>query len=285
MTGIVVHPTIAGFRRHLDNCRSAGSTVGFVPTMGYLHAGHQSLMRRARTENDVVAASIFVNPLQFAPEEDLADYPRDIRRDTELCTDAGVDVLFVPSVDEMFPEPFLTKVTVAEISAPLEGRSRPSHFDGVTTVVAKLFSVVGPCSAYFGEKDFQQLGVIRRMTSDLSLPVQVVGCEIVREPDGLAMSSRNVHLSPEERAEATVLHRALDEGVALVAAGETDPAVVEAAMAAVIEAADTSTVDYVAAVPAATLVGSGRLVGEVRLLVAVRFGSTRLIDNAGCTVG
>jgi pantoate--beta-alanine ligase len=284
VTGIATHTKIDGLRRHLDDCRRRGSTVGFVATMGYLHAGHQSLMRRAAAENDLVVASIFVNPLQFAADEDLADYPRDIERDAGLCAEAGVDVMFVPSVDEMYSEPVLTTVTVARISEPLEGRSRPTHFAGVATVVAKLFSIVGPCTAYFGEKDFQQLAVIRRMTADLSLPVRVVGCEIVREADGLAMSSRNSYLTAAERAEATVLRQALDAGLDLIAAGERDPAVVEATMLEVIERSEAASVDYVAAVPAATLVGSGPLGGDVRLLVAARFGSTRLIDNAGCTV-
>jgi pantoate--beta-alanine ligase len=284
MTEIVTHPTIAGVRRHLDDCRGRGSSIGFVPTMGFLHAGHQALLRRARSENDVVVVSIFVNPLQFAPDEDLELYPRDLERDTELCAEEGVDVVFVPAVEEMYPSPIRTTVTVAEISEPLEGRSRPSHFAGVATVVAKLFSIVGPCSSYFGEKDFQQLAVIQQMTADLSLPVRVVGCEIAREPDGLALSSRNVRLSAEERAEAPVLREALDAGLRLIAAGERQPGVVESAMASVIDRSDLASLDYVAAVPAATLVAEGPLVDEVRLLVAVRFGSTRLIDNAGCFV-
>ena len=200
MTGeIVTHSTIAGIRRHLAESRALGSSIGFVPTMGFLHAGHRSLMTRARSENDVVVTSIFVNPLQFAPAEDLADYPRDLARDTRLCVEAGVDVLFIPSVEEMYPVPMATAVTVAALSEPLEGRSRPSHLAGVATVVAKLFSIIGPCSAYFGEKDYQQLVVIERLAGDLSIPVRVVGCETVREADGLAMSSRNIYLSDEDR--------------------------------------------------------------------------------------
>lgn len=282
MIEIVTHTTIEAVRTHLDRVRAGGASIGFVPTMGFLHAGHRSLMTRARAENDVVVVSIFVNPLQFAPTEDLDDYPRDLHRDETLCAEAGVDVLFVPSVGEMYPQPVVTTVSVAGVSEPLEGVSRPTHFAGVATVVAKLFSIIGPCAAYFGEKDYQQLVVIRRMTADLSMPVRVVGCEIVREPDGLALSSRNVYLSADERAEATVLKRALDTGVELVEGGETDPAVVEAAMAEVIATASHASLDYVAAVPAASLVASGPLRGEVRLLVAARFGSARLIDNAGC---
>ena len=282
MTGLDVHSTIDGFRADLDGHRAAGRSIGFVPTMGYLHAGHMSLVERARAENDVVAASIFVNPLQFSPDEDLKDYPRDLERDTRLCREAGVDLLLVPAVEEMYPDAAATTVTVSGVSEVLEGVSRPDHFAGVATVVAKLFSIAGCCSAYFGEKDYQQLAVIRRMTADLSLPVRVVGCETVREPDGLALSSRNVYLSKEERAQATVLRRALDAGIASIEEGETDAATVESSMAAVVAGASLATLDYVAAVPADTLVAEGALSGEVRLLIAVRFGSTRLIDNAGC---
>jgi len=286
MTGeIVVHSTIEGIRHRLADDRARGSSVGFVPTMGFLHAGHRSLMARARSENDVVVTSIFVNPLQFAPVEDLADYPRDLKRDTRLCVEAGVDVLFVPSVEEMYPDPVATSVTVAELSEVLEGTSRPTHFAGVATVVAKLFSIIGPCSAYFGEKDYQQLLVIRRLAADLSMPIRVVGCEIVREADGLAMSSRNIYLSADDRADAPVLRRALDAGVASVEAGGSDPTEVEAVMAGVIAESERAVIDYVAAVSATTLTTERPLAGDVRLLVAVRFDSTRLIDNAGCRVG
>jgi pantoate--beta-alanine ligase len=184
--------TIAELRALLDEARAAGRTVGFVPTMGYLHDGHASLMRAARGETDVVVASVFVNPLQFGAGEDLDAYPRDLDRDTSLAADAGVDLTFVPPVDEMYPRPVLTTVSVAEVSAPLEGERRPTHFAGVATVVAKLFAIVGPCRAYFGAKDFQQVAVVRRMAADLSMPVEVVACPTVRERDGLALSSRNV---------------------------------------------------------------------------------------------
>ena len=272
---------IEDLRRRLDAARAAGRSVGFVPTMGYLHDGHASLVRAAATD-DVTVVSIFVNPLQFAPDEDLADYPRDLARDSEICDEAGADVVFAPSVEEMYPRPVATTVTVAGVSAPLEGESRPTHFAGVATVVAKLFSIVGSCRAYFGAKDWQQVAVVRRMAADLSMPVEVVACPTVREPDGLAMSSRNVYLTPEERTQAPVLRRALDAGVALVEAGETDPGTIEAAMAEVVATAPLGELDYVAAVPADTLVAEGPLDGEVRLLVAVRFGGARLIDNDGC---
>ncbi len=253
--------------------------------MGYLHDGHVSLMDAARATNDVVVTSIFVNPLQFAAHEDLDDYPRDLERDAALAEAAGVDVLFVPPVDEMYPQPVATTVSVGGVSEGFEGASRPTHFAGVATVVAKLFAIVGPCRAYFGEKDFQQLAVVRRMVADLSIPVEVVGCETVREPDGLAMSSRNAYLSDEERAAAPVVHRALRAGAAVVLAGETDPAEVEAAMARVVAAEPLGTLDYVACVRAADLSRpSAPLSGDLRLLAAVRFRTTRLIDNLGVTV-
>ena len=276
--------TIAELRTALDEARGRGERVGFVPTMGYLHDGHASLIRAARAETDVVVTSIFVNPLQFAANEDLADYPRDLERDLEIAADAGCDLVFAPPVEEMYPQPVLTTVSVAEISAPMEGITRPTHFAGVATVVAKLFGIVGPCRAYFGEKDWQQLAVVRRMAADLSLPVTVVGVETRREPDGLAMSSRNVYLTDDERAAAPVLHRALRAGAAAVLGGETDPGRVADLVAAVIDDAPLGTLDYAAAVDATTLATPAVLEGEIRLLTAVRFGAARLIDNIGVTV-
>jgi pantoate--beta-alanine ligase len=261
VSAVETHETIEGFRKALDAERAAGRTVGLVPTMGYLHDGHASLMRRAAAECDVVAATIFVNPLQFAATEDLSTYPRDLDGDRRLAEASGVHHLFAPSEAEMYPEGrdgVLTTVHVAGPSEGLEGASRPTHFDGVATVVTKLFAIAGPCRAYFGEKDWQQLLVVRRLVHDLSLPVEVVGCPIVREDDGLAMSSRNVYLTPEQRAAATVLHRAL-----LAGRGAPDP---EAAMAAVVATEPLADLDYVAS-------------RDGRLLVAARFGSTRHIDN------
>ncbi len=272
--------TVAETRMTLDAERAAGATVGFVPTMGYLHDGHGSLMRAAAGD-DVVVASIFVNPLQFAADEDLGSYPRDLDRDRALAGDNGVGLLFVPTVEEMYPNgAVLTSVSVAEVSAPWEGASRPTHFAGVATVVSKLFNIIGPCRAYFGEKDFQQLAVIRRMVADLSMPIEVVGCPIVREPDGLAMSSRNVYLSPEDRAAATVLRRALDAGQEAVAGGMTDPDVVAATMAAVVDGEPRAKLDYAVAVDAGTLAVPEHLGPETRLLIAADLGQTRLIDNA-----
>ena len=273
--------TIAELRRHLDASRAVGRTVGLVPTMGYLHAGHESLMVRASAECDDVVATIFVNPLQFAPDEDLDAYPRDLEGDTALATRAGVDWLFVPSVEEMYPRPVATTVSVAGVSAAMEGASRPTHFDGVATVVAKLFNIVGPCHAYFGEKDFQQLAVIRRMVSDLSAPVVVVGCPTLREDDGLAKSSRNVYLSADERVAAPVLNRALRLGVEMIAAGETDADVVRAAMAAEIATQSYGALDYVEVADADTLEPQQVCGPSSRLVGAVRFGRARLIDNIG----
>ncbi len=271
--------TIPELRERLEAERRAGRGVGFVPTMGFLHAGHLSLVSAANADNPVTVVSIFVNPLQFAEGEDLGSYPRDLAADSTACEALGVDCLFVPSVEEMYPHPIDTVVAVQSVAAPLEGATRPHHFAGVATVVAKLFSIVGPCRAYFGAKDWQQVRVVERMVSDLSIPVKVVECPTVREPDGLAMSSRNVYLTEEERAQAPVLRAALDAGLDAISAGKEDPAVVEAAMAAVVDSAGLATLDYVAAVQADSLVTEGPLHGRVRLLVAARFGGTRLIDN------
>lgn len=275
-----VHATIAGFRAAVDEVRRSGRTVGFVPTMGYLHDGHASLMRAAAADCDVAVASIFVNPLQFAANEDLSTYPRDLERDLALAEAAGVTHVLHPSVDEMYPGgPVLTTVSVAELTARFEGAARPEHFAGVATVVAKLFSIVGPCRAYFGEKDFQQLAVVRRMAADLSMPVEVVGCPIVREPDGLAMSSRNVYLSDAQRSAAPVLHRSMLAAAELAASGEREVAAIEAVVADAVAAEPEAEVDYAALVSAATLEPASVVGGEQRLLVAARFGRTRLLDN------
>jgi pantoate--beta-alanine ligase len=276
--------TIAEARELLDRERAAGRTVGFVPTMGYLHAGHASLMDAARADTDFVIATIFVNPLQFGPSEDLASYPRDLDRDSELAARARVDLLLVPTVEEMYPLlPVQTAVTVGDIAAPLEGERRPGHFAGVATVVAKLFSIVGPCRAYFGEKDFQQLAVVRRMVADLSMPVEVVGCPTVRDDDGLAMSSRNLYLTADERAAAPIVHVALQTGRAAIVAGERDPAAVRALMGALIAAEPLAELDYAEVVAAHSFTVPEPLAGELRLLAAVRFGAARLIDNVGVT--
>ena len=276
--------TVAALRAELDAARHAGGRVGLVPTMGYLHDGHVSLMDAAVADNDLTATTIFVNPLQFAPTEDLAAYPLDLAGDTARCEAAGVGVLFTPSVEEMYPVPIQTTVTVSGITATMEGASRPTHFAGVATVVAKLFALAGPCRAYFGEKDFQQLAVIRTMARDLSFPVEVVGCPTVREPDGLAMSSRNAYLTPDERAAAPVLHRALQAGADAVRSGERDHAVVRELVAGMIDAEPLAELDYADVVDDGTLEVVTPLAGEVRMLAAAKFGRARLLDNVGVTI-
>ena len=205
---------------YLDQLRVEGKTIGLVPTMGFLHQGHISLIERAVTENDVIITTIFVNPLQFSANEDLSTYPRNIEKDTELCLNAGTNVLFTPAVEEMFCDTVLTSISVSNLSSVLEGVSRPTHFSGVATVVSKLFNIVGPCRAYFGEKDWQQLQIIRKMVIDLSYPVEVIGCPIIRDHDGLALSSRNVYLNSEEREIASIIPQALQNAHERIRAGE-----------------------------------------------------------------
>jgi pantoate--beta-alanine ligase len=253
--------------------------------MGALHAGHASLVARAASDCDVVVVTIFVNPLQFGDGEDLEGYPRSLAADIFLADEHGAHHVFAPSTDEMYGGGTRTTVSVeGPLTQVLEGASRPTHFDGVTTVVAKLFSIVGPCSAYFGEKDYQQLSVVRRMVADLSMPVDVIGCPTVRDADGLALSSRNAYLEPEERRAAPALHRALAVGADCVRSGERDPKVVEQAMADAVRAEPLFELDYVAVVDAATFATPEPLVGELRLLAAARLGKARLIDNLGVTV-
>ena len=283
---MLVLSTKAEFREYLENVRALGRTVGLVPTMGALHEGHLSLLRAAAADCDVVALTIFVNPLQFGAGEDLSAYPRPLDRDLELAEEVGADVVFTPSTDEMYPEPTLSTVHVDQLSLGMEGASRPTHFDGVTTVVTKLFNIAGPSRAYFGEKDFQQLAVVRRMAADLDQPVTVIGCPIVREADGLAMSSRNIYLSSSEREAATVISRALRAGAAMISAGESDPAVVEAHMASIIEAEPLAELDYAVVVDPDSLLTPAELLSgtNVRLLMVAKVGSPRLLDNLGVDV-
>jgi len=283
---MLVLSTKAEFREYLENVRALGRTVGLVPTMGALHEGHLSLLRAAAADCDVVALTIFVNPLQFGAGEDLSAYPRPLDRDLELAEEVGADVVFTPSTDEMYPEPTLSTVHVDQLTLGMEGASRPTHFDGVTTVVTKLFNIAGPSRAYFGEKDFQQLAVVRRMAADLDQPVTVIGCPIVREADGLAMSSRNIYLSSSEREAATVISRALRAGAAMISAGESDPAVVEAHMASIIEAEPLAELDYAVVVDPDSLLTPAELLSgtNVRLLMVAKVGSPRLLDNLGVDV-
>jgi pantoate--beta-alanine ligase len=293
---VIILERVADVRARCDDARRAGRSVGLVPTMGYFHAGHRSLMRAARAADDLVVVSLFVNPLQFGPTEDLAAYPRDLAGDAAAAEAEGVDVLFAPPVEEMYPTPapVRTVVHVDELTAGLCGASRPTHFDGVTTVVAKLFSIVGPCRAYFGRKDAQQLAVVRRMAADLNLPVEVVGCPLVRESDGLAMSSRNAYLTTGDRAAALVLSCALREAVDRIRAGSRDAGAVRAALAARIESEPGVRLDYAEIVDATDLTNyndpsgsppsSRPLVGTILIAVAAFVGRARLIDNATVTV-
>jgi pantoate--beta-alanine ligase len=278
-------PTIAELRRRVGEARRQGKRIGFVPTMGYLHDGHLSLVKKARETCDFVVMSIFVNPLQFGPNEDFERYPRDIERDRELARSAGVDLLFTPSVEEMYPRQVLTTVSVAQVSEPLCGQSRPGHFDGVATVVLKLFHIVQPDAAFFGQKDAQQLAVISQMVEDLSVPVEIVPCPIVREPDGLAMSSRNVYLNPEERRQATVLYRSLKQAEAWLKEGVPLDEIKER-MAAMITAEPLAEIDYVEVLtyPRLTPVDTASPGQRLIFALAVRFGRTRLIDNMMVTV-
>ncbi|MGO9455591.1 MAG: pantoate--beta-alanine ligase [Acidimicrobiales bacterium] len=279
-----VFETVEGFSRALDAARSSGRSVGLVPTMGALHAGHRSLVARAAAECDHVAVTVFVNPLQFGDPDDIEHYPRTLPADLELCRGDGVSSVLAPSVAEMYPDwpaPPATAVSVTGPSQGWEGSARPGHFDGVCTVVAKLFSMAGRCRAYFGEKDFQQLAVVRRMAAVLSMPVEVVACPTVREPDGLALSSRNARLSAAERAAAPVLWHALCAGRQAVASGERRPGAVAGLMAATVAAEPLVRLEYAGAVDAASLAVPTSLddPAEVRLLVAARVGPVRLIDN------
>jgi pantoate--beta-alanine ligase len=254
--------------------------VGLIPTMGYLHAGHLSLVQTARTQCVSTVVSIFVNPTQFGPQEDLSSYPRDLARDLDLLKKEGVDLVWTPTPELMYPPDFQTWVTVEEVTKPLEGKMRPGHFKGVTTVVAKLFNAVQPDKAYFGQKDAQQAVVIRQMVRDLNFNLQVVVCPIVREPDGLAMSSRNVYLNSDERQAATVLYQALRTAQSAYAAGERNAQVLRQAMIDTIQRQPLAHMQYVSCADPETLVElDGPIPGRALLSMAVYFGNTRLIDN------
>ena len=271
--------TSAELRAAVAAARSGDAVVGFVPTMGALHAGHRSLLAAARRECGFVVASVFVNPLQFGPTEDLGTYPRDRDGDLAVLKADGVDLAFLPGEREVWPAPPEVRLHVGALGERLEGAWRPGHLDGVATVVAKLLHLVGPSRAYFGQKDAQQLAVVRRMVADLAFPNEVVACPTVREPDGLAVSSRNAYLSAQERARAAVLYRSLDAGRAAFAAGERDPAAVEAAADELLAAVRGVEVDYVALIePDGFEPAKQAEAGQV-LAVAARVGRTRLIDN------
>jgi pantoate--beta-alanine ligase len=283
--------TIADCRRAVAAARRGGRRIAFVPTMGALHAGHTALMAAARRHAVATAAaghgasppflvvSIFVNPTQFGSGEDYTRYPRDEAADLAICDDAGVELVFAPGVEEMYADRSLTTIHVGQLGETLCGPHRPGHFDAVATVVARLFHIVQPDAAYFGEKDYQQLAVVRRMVRDLNMPIEVVGCPTVREADGLARSSRNRYLSPAERTQAASLYRGLQAGAALVASGERDAAAVVAVVQRAIESAGPVRIDYISIVDPETLQHVAALTAPVQLALAVRIGGTRLIDN------
>jgi pantoate--beta-alanine ligase len=273
--------SIDTLRSILQERRSVGKSIGFVPTMGFLHEGHLSLMRRAKQESDLVVVSIFVNPTQFGPNEDLTAYPRDALRDTALMRSEDVDIAFFPETTAIYPQGFTTYVEVqGPITQVLCGKSRPTHFRGVTTVVAKLFHIVAPDRAYFGQKDAQQAAVIKQMVRDLDFDVQVVVCPIQRESDGLAMSSRNTYLTPQQRAEAVILYRALTEAAQLIHEdGQRSASAVVRSILETIGTVPDAVVDYVEVVNADDLATLETLEGEILIALAVKFGKTRLIDN------
>ncbi|MHB0939885.1 MAG: pantoate--beta-alanine ligase [Armatimonadota bacterium] len=272
--------TVADLRDAIRARRSYQKRIGFVPTMGFLHAGHEALMRRAREDCDLVVVSIFVNPTQFGPTEDLEKYPRDLARDQELCRRAGVDLIFHPEPPEIYPRGAATWVEVEGMTDIACGAMRPGHFRGVTTVCAKLFNIVRPDRAYFGEKDYQQLQVIRRMVRDLFMPLTIVGVPTVREPDGLAMSSRNSYLSPTERQAARVVPRSIQAAQELVERGELEAANIIAAVEETVAKQPLAKLQYAVIVEPETLEPVRILTREARLLVAIHVGKTRLIDNA-----
>jgi pantoate--beta-alanine ligase len=270
---------IAQMQRAADGLRAVGRRIGLVPTMGYLHKGHASLIRIARREADAVVVSVFVNPTQFGPGEDYASYPRDLDRDLRLIRETGGDTVFLPDPGEMYPPGHVTSVQVDRLTEGLCGASRPDHFRGVATVVTKLFTAVKPHFAVFGQKDAQQALVIRRMTRDLNLDVEIRIAPTVREPDGLAMSSRNVYLTPTERGQAPVLYRSLVRAREAIEAGERSPDAVTRLIRGLIADAPSATIDYVSIVDTDRLAPLDRLTGELLIALAVRFGRARLIDN------
>lgn len=271
--------TVEEVRAQVKAWRKEGFSVGLVPTMGFLHEGHKSLIDCAVAENDKVVVSVFVNPMQFGPKEDLASYPRDLDRDAALCEDAGAALIFHPQPSEMYHDDFSSFVDMSTLTGGLCGKTRPIHFRGVCTVVSKLFNIVVPDKAYFGQKDAQQLAVIRHMVRDLNFGIEIVGCPIIREEDGLAKSSRNTYLNEKERQAALVLSRSLKEGKALMDAGEKDTAKIRKVITDMIEKEPLAKIDYVEVVDWNTLESVDKVDGPVLTAIAVYIGKTRLIDN------
>lgn len=271
--------TISEVREIVKSWKNEGLSVGLVPTMGYLHEGHKSLILRAVAENDRVVVSDFVNPTQFGPNEDLESYPRDINRDAELCADAGADIIFNPEPSEMYTDTAYTFVDMTGLTGELCGKTRPTHFRGVCTVVSKLFNIVAPDRAYFGQKDAQQLAVIRQMVQDLNFDIEIIGCPIIREADGLAKSSRNTYLNEEERKAALVLSRAVKLGQQMANTGEKSAEKIVTAMKEIISAEPLAKIDYVKAVDAVSIIPVTEMKPPVLVAMAVYIGKTRLIDN------
>ena len=271
--------SIKDVRATVKEWKAKGLKVGFVPTMGYLHEGHESLIRKASEENDRVVVSIFVNPIQFGPKEDLSTYPRDLERDSKVCESAGADIIFHPENEEMYFKDFSTFVDMNGLTDGLCGKSRPTHFRGVCTVVTKLFNIVAPDRAYFGEKDAQQLAVIKRMVRDLNIDIEIIGCPIVREKDGLAKSSRNTYLSVEERNDATILNKSLTLAKEKIQAGERDSEVIIKLIQEVINSEKLARIDYIEVVDSLSMEKVERIEKSVLVAIAVFIGKTRLIDN------
>lgn len=276
---IKVVSTVCETRAQVKEWKNQGLTVGLVPTMGYLHEGHQSLIKKAVEENDRVVVSVFVNPIQFAPNEDLETYPRDLEADKRLCDSTGADLIFHPTPDEMYPDGFSTHIQMDNLTKELCGKTRPTHFGGVCTVVGKLFNIVQPDKAYFGQKDAQQLAIIKRMVRDLNFDIEIVGCPIIREPDGLAKSSRNTYLNADERKAALILSKAIKLGEELVADGERNAQTIIKAMTDKINTEPLARIDYVNVVDALSIEPLDVVKGEVLVAIAVYIGKTRLIDN------
>ena len=275
--------TVSGMQAFSRDVRKSGKTISLVPTMGYLHEGHASLMVEGKRRSDILVASIFVNPTQFGPTEDFNAYPRDLERDRKVAVSAGVDVIFAPTASDMYPHGYQTYVNVEQLTLPLCGASRPGHFQGVTTVVAKLLNIVMPHVALFGKKDFQQLAVIRRMAADLNMDVEILGMPIVREADGLAMSSRNAYLGPEERKDALCLSRALDAARAMYRNGERSVPLLMEKVLRIIGEVPGAVIDYADFRDGATLETLETANGQTLIALAVKIGKTRLIDN--CVLG
>lgn len=271
--------SLKGIQNYCKSARYSEKTIGFVPTMGFFHEGHLSLMRQARVENDLVVVSIFVNPTQFGPKEDYKSYPRDLTRDSQMAQGVGVDVIFAPSVEDMYPDGYATYVSVEGLTEKMCGISRPDHFRGVTTVVTKLFNLVQPHRAYFGQKDAQQAIVIKRMAADLNTGIEIIVMPTIREADGLAMSSRNSYLNPEERKAALILNKSLNMAEELINSGQRDVSIIYRKMQDFIQSEPLARIDYIAIVSADTLEDIDRLEGKILMALAVFIGRTRLIDN------